>query len=213
MKRNHRIIVILIAAGAALACVPTLPQQAAPPAIPTFDPNSINTSIVLTANVASTYTALVPTATPTSTVFRLPTQTPPASPTSTFLFLLPTITARPTKATPGSSNEKYACQVLSQDPPNQSAVLPKNSFTVTWEVYNIGTQTWFDTDSDYRYSSGERMHELAVYDLENSVPPGNTVNLSAKMTAPNQAGTYKTTWRIHIGKTEFCPMSLTIVVN
>jgi len=210
MRRNQRIFTILVMAGVMLACLPTLPQAA--PAIPTFDPNSINTSIVLTADAAFTQTALVlpPTETPTAIP---PTESPTASPSPTFLFLLPTITVPPTKATPGSSNERYACQVLSQDPPNESAVLPKNSFTVTWEVYNIGTDAWFENNTDYFFSSGERMHNTAGYDFEETVPSGGTVKLSAKMTAPNASGTYKTIWRIRVGKNEFCPMNLTIVVN
>jgi len=212
MRRTNRIILILIAAGIMRACLPTLPQQA-PPAIPTFDPGSINTSIVLTADAALTYTALVPTPTPTSTVFHVPTQTPPSSPTATFLFLLPTITIQPTKATPGSSNERYACQVLSQDPANDSPFTAKSSFTATWEVYNIGTDTWFENNTDYGYSSGARIHNQSLYDFEESVVPGSSIKLSVEMTAPNESGTFKTVWRIRIGKNEFCPMILTIVVN
>lgn len=212
MKRNQQIIAILAMAGVMLACLPTLPQAAAPAEIPTFDPNSINTLIVLTADAASTQTALVlpPSETPTPI---LPTDTPTESATPTFLFLMPTITIPVTKASPGVSNEKYACQVISQEPPNESIIPPKNSFTTTWEVYNIGTEAWFESDTDYRYSSGERLHDTSAYDFDETVPPGGTIKLSTKMTAPNESGTYKTVWRIRVGKNEFCAMTQTIVVK
>lgn len=82
----------------ALACViPGLAPSAAP--LPTFDPNSVGTSIAETAAVARTQTAQkVPTATRTPT----PTYTPSITPTftPTFIFMLPTLTPIPTFTVP-----------------------------------------------------------------------------------------------------------------
>jgi len=210
MRRNKRILWILAAAGLIFACVP-ISQPASVP-IPTFDPNSIGTLIVLTADAAATQTALLLPPSPTVTAIP-PTETQTESPTPTFLFLLPTLTAAPTKATPGSSNEQFDCQVISQDPADNTAMEGNKPFITTWEVNNIGSGTWSSTDTDYHFSSGARLHEAAVYDLPDSVPPASTIKLKVNMKAPNEAGTYKTIWRIRIGKIEFCPMNLTIVVN
>lgn len=211
IRRNPRIFFFLAITAIMLACAPTFAPASAP--IPTFDPNSINTVIALTAEAAAAQTALAlpPTLTPTAT--SLPANTPTVTPTPTFIFLLPTITVFPTLVTPGSSGAQYECQVLSQDPPNDSTFARRAVFEMTWQVANIGRNAWFASDTDYRYSGGERMHKTSIYDLESSVLPGGTIDLTVSMRAPAEPGTYKTAWQISVGKNRFCPLKLTIIVN
>lgn len=80
-----------------LACA--LPAVQAPVPLPTFDPNSIETSIVQTAAVAQTLTAQ---SLPTATLTPRPTNTPTITPTftPTFIFMLPTLTPIPTFTLP-----------------------------------------------------------------------------------------------------------------
>lgn len=80
-----------------LACA--LPGAPALAPLPTYDPNSIGTSIALTAAVAQTQTALKR---PTATFTPKPTYTPSITPTftPTFLFFLPTFTPIPTYTVP-----------------------------------------------------------------------------------------------------------------
>lgn len=211
IRRNNRAIVVLVITAMMLACVPTLAPASAP--IPTFDPNSINTLIALTAGAAATQTALRLPPTLTSTSTPLPANTPTDTPTPTFVFLLPTITVLPTLVTPGSSGAQYECQLLSQNPHNDSAFSRGAAFDMNWQVANIGRVAWFSSDTDYRYSSGARIHKASIYDLASSVLPGGTIDLTVKMKAPAEPGTYKTEWRISVGKNWFCPLKLTIIVN
>lgn len=211
IRRNIRIVSILVITAIMLACVPTLLPAPAP--IPTFDPNSINTVIALTAGAAATQTALMlpPTFTPTAT--SLPTNTPTETASPTFIFILPTITVLPTMVTPGSSGEQFDCQIISRNPANDSVIAPGAAFEVIWQIANIGKKTWFSSDVDYRFSSGAKLHKQSIYDLESSVMPGTTVDIKVNMKAPNEPGTYTTNWKINIGKDSFCPMDLTILVK
>lgn len=198
-----------------LACAPTLLPASAP--VPTFDPNSINTAIVLTSDAAATQTALMmpPTLTPTVTLFPTNTQPPTESPTPTFIFILPTSTvpsSTPTLDT-SASGSKYACRVDSQTPVDNTAFAPGVSFDAHWLVTNIGTDAWDSNSADYRYSNGDKIHKNAIYDLNKSVSPGRQTEIVVDMKAPDSSGTYTTTWKINIGKNKFCTMNLTIVVN
>ena len=193
-----------------LACVPSLTPVAP---IPTFDSNAALTAIVQTSNAAATQTQLFapPTLTPTVTATRTPFPTETASPT--FIFILPTITFIPTKIQPGSSGLQLECQVISQSPANNSVIAPSTTFTAKWTITNVGTYSWPSDNSDYHYVSGAKIHLQSIYDFENSVPSGKTTELTASMKAPAASGSYSTSWRITIGKEQFCPLNLTIIVG
>jgi len=211
IRRNYKAFLVAIIIVMMFACMPIFAPTSAP--MPTFDPNSINTLIALTANAAATQTALMlpPTLTPTATP--LPTNTPTETPTPTFVFILPTLVIPPTMAVPGSSGLQYECQIISQDPLNGSTISPGAAFDMNWKVANIGKKAWFSSDTDYRYTSGDKLYKTSIYDLESSVLPGGMIDLTIKMKAPAAPGTYKTEWKIMVGKNWFCPLKLTINVN
>jgi hypothetical protein len=214
-RRNNRIFPFLIVTALVLACAPTLVPASAP--APTFDPNSINTAIALTAEVAATQTALMipPTLSPTVTMF--PTKTPPASetPTPTFLFILPTWTVATSTPTLDASGNgaKFVCRVDSQTPADKTVFAQGANFDARWVVTNIGSEAWDSSSADYRYSNGDKIHKAAIYDMNLSVPAGRQTEIAVAMKAPGSPGTYTTTWKINIGKNIFCPMSVTIIVN
>lgn len=213
MSRVIRMLYGILALLVILACAPVFAPTSAP--VPTFDPNSINTVIALTANSAATRTAqmLSPTLTPTVTLIPANIYTPTGTPTVTFIFLLPTFTLTPTQIQPGSSGEQYECQVISQTPAENSTMPKGLPFEARWQVANIGTDVWDSDSADYRYSSGDKIHLTAVYDLNQSVSPGESTDIVVKMQAPTEPDTYSTRWKINIGKTQFCTMKLTIIVN
>lgn len=212
IRRNHKILSLLAVTVVMLACVtPSLAPASTP--IPTFDPNSLNTAIVQTADAAATQTALMLPPTFTATPTPRSTHTPTGTPTATFYFVLATITSPPTQIPFGSSGLEHECQILSQTPENNSAMFRMATFEARWLVANIGTVGWDTATADYRYYKGDDLHLQPIYDFESSVPPGGTIELVASMQAPSVSGTYSTSWRIGIGKSRFCPMDLTIVVN
>lgn len=211
LKQNQRTLALSLAIIILLACAPlATPIIATPP--PTFDLLSVNTSIAQTAGAAATQTfVLLPTLTSTPTLTVAPTETPSSTPT--FIFILPTWTVPPPTSTLDVSSERYACQVMSQTPANESGFIAGVVFQTRWEVGNIGKEIWDANSSDIRYSSGAKLHRTAVFDLETSIPPGGRLEILVDMRAPMETGAYTTTWRIKVGKTEFCPMKLKIVVQ
>lgn len=215
IQRRPRTILIATVMIVMLACVPTLPSlEPASAPLPTFDPNSALTAIVQTARAAATQTALMapPTFTATVTPTRTPTETPTSTPT--FLFLPPpTNTVRPTMISIGSSGLEFECQIISQDPPNDSLIAKSATFEARWSVANVGKGTWDGNNTDYRYDSGRKMHLQSIYDLPATITPGVIIDLKVSMKAPSEPGIYTTVWKINMGNKSFCPMNLTINVQ
>ena len=212
-RTQNKMIVLILAAAIVLACVPT--SASVPTPIPTFDPNSINTVIAQTAGAAATQTARMLTPTFTPTVTSIPAQIliTTEMPTVTFVFFLPTLTPTIVPIQPGSSGERYECQIFSQTPAENSAMGKGQTFETRWLVANVGTDVWDKNSMDYRYVSGDKIHLAAAYDLDQSVSPGESTEIVVQMRAPTYSGTFSTRWRINIGNTQFCTMKLTIVVN
>lgn len=197
-----------------VACIPL-----AGTAIPTMDPHQIEQSIAQTSNAARTQTArAVPTSTGTATVTpTLNTHTPSPTSTSTVIFQLPsptpTITATFALGGGGTSEDAFACEVLSVNPVSGTSFRSRASFDVTWRVRNIGERKWNEDVVKYVYESGDRLHTAATYVLESDVSPGDTLTAVVEMQAPEDPGVYSTTWSLQRADNSFCPMFLTISVN
>ncbi|HZM21397.1 MAG TPA: NBR1-Ig-like domain-containing protein [Anaerolineales bacterium] len=209
----------LLVLGMVLACVPSLPTPMPPP-----DPGAINTFIAQTVNAASSQTAAAmptSTSTPTSTPTPRNTDTPTPTFTSTVIFILftptplviPTFTVISSGGGGGSSSDNYACQVLSVSPANGTTFGPRADFDAVWRVKNIGQKAWDRTSVDYRYTSGDKIHKVEIYDLSANVPRNGTTDVIVDMVAPRNAGTYSTTWNLYVGSKSFCNMTLRIVVR
>ncbi len=215
IRRNTRLFSLVALTVFTLACV--IPSFAPTPApLPTFDPNSLYTAIVETANAAATQTALKlpPTYTPTPTLVPTKTPTITPTPTATIYFVIATITSPPTQAPLGSSDLPYECQILSQTPQNNAVIAKSSVFEARWLVANIGKSGWDSNNADYHYTGGTRLHQGGIVrDLEVSVSPGNTIELVVSMQSPAEAGTYATSWKLNVGKNEFCPLNLSIIVE
>jgi hypothetical protein len=209
--RASRVVVVSLIFVLGLACAPSLVPAAS---APTFDPASIDTLIVETANAAATQTALIASSTPPPTETPLPSMTPSmtASPTATFVFILFTPTVPSDTPEPQMSSEKFSCQVLSKNPQDDSHVAPNSNFDMVWTVMNNGTDMWDANSTDYRFRSGAKLHKASAFDLPASIGSGSQVQLTVPMKSPQGGGTYSTTWIIKSGQTEFCRMGLTIIV-
>jgi hypothetical protein len=68
-------------------------------------------------------------------------------------------------------------------------------FTKTWRIQNTGTCTW-DEDYSVVFSSGDNLANKSSFDLPEDVAPGETVNISIAMEAPDKNGTFKSSWVI-----------------
>jgi len=214
VRKNYRTLIIFLAIMLMLACAPVF----VPAAPPTLDPNSINTVIAQTAGAAATQTAVLQPPKSTFTFTPLPSRTPSEVPSSTptFIFILPTNTvptSTPTLEPTSSGGGTGSCEVVSQDPEDNTEFSPGEDFDAFWNVRNTGNSTWDANSIDYRYISGAKIHQQAVYDLPNNVAAGRRINLGVDMTAPDESGTYTTRWQVRMGNTTLCTMRLTIIVN
>ena len=213
-----KVILWLAVVGMVLACVPSLATP-----LPPVDANAVNTFIAQTVNAASTQTsAALPTSTQTATYTPTPrnTDTPTPTSTATVIFILstPTPLVIPTFTVVslgggGSSSDNFACQVLSVSPANGSTFGSRADFDAVWRVRNNGQRSWDRSEIDYRYTSGDKIHKVEVYDLSGNVPRNGTTDIVVDMVAPRNAGTYSTTWNLYRGARSFCTMTLRIVVQ
>ena len=118
---------------------------------------------------------------------------------------IPTIAARPLPmatvlptavvATPTSGkcthNMTYVADVTVPDGQQFS---PGSYFTKTWRIKNSGTCTW-TTNYTFDFVSGNQMNGWRQ-PLPKTVYPGDTVDISINMTAPNTPGSYQGNWQL-----------------
>ena len=154
--------------------------------------------------------SIVPTFTPSFTPFPSKTPTQAPSPTETFRFVFPTATKTLAAVTPTAG---YGCTLLSQSPSDGTVIGGKDDFTARWTVRNTGSKGWNVNTVDFVYLSGGKLSKLKVADLPASVATGNKITLTISMSAPNTSGTHKTVWTLQTGKTQFCRLTLSIVVK
>lgn len=145
------------------------------------DPNAVFTAAAQTASVQLTQAAerSQKTATPAPSVF-LPTLTP--TPLTILL-------------TPTSDNCDKAKFISDVTIPDGTAFAPGESFTKTWRVQNIGDCTW---TADYAlvFDAGEQMSGASPQLLMGSIGPGDKVDISVDLVAPNTTGNYVGNWQI-----------------
>ncbi len=106
--------------------------------------------------------------------------------------LVPTL-ALPTGASAATCN--WAQFVSDVTVPDGTKFAPGATFKKTWRLKNIGTCTW-TTGYALVFDSGERMGAPATVNIPSNVAPGQTVDLSVDMTAPNNAGRYIGYWKL-----------------
>ncbi len=77
-------------------------------------------------------------------------------------------------------------------------VAPGVVFTMAWTLQNTGTCTW---DSSYKmyFDSGEQITQTDVFPIMPAgtlIPPGGSVSVRIPMSAPAEAGTYESVFRL-----------------
>ena len=126
---------------------------------------------------------------PSATATLAPTNTP-LPPTATEK-PAPTATPRPT-ATPLPCN--LASFVKDVNVPDGTTFAPGAAFTKSWRLRNAGSCTW---DSGYRlvFFKGQDMDGTTTR-LPKVVEPGETVDVSVNLVAPDATGTYQGYWML-----------------
>jgi hypothetical protein len=119
--------------------------------------------------------------------------------TSMLLLIALVLSFVPAAALPSSAAAAQTCTDRAQfiadvTVPDGTRYDPGATFKKTWRLKNIGTCTW-TTSYSLVFDSGERMGAPASVTFPASVGPGQTVDLTVDMTAPNAAGHYIGYWR------------------
>jgi hypothetical protein len=149
------------------------------PLIGSAQSSTPDTAATVQAMVSMTTVALTQTA---------PTQTP-VPPTATAV--LPTNTPAPTAV----SYCDWVSFVKDVTVPDGASFEPGETFTKTWRLKNRGTCAW---TSDYMlvYTGGNQMGGTSAVRLPGYVAPGQTVDVSVTLTAPDTAGKYTGYWTL-----------------
>jgi hypothetical protein len=164
-----------------------------------------NTSQTPTLNVTQAYQtvearltqaiALTPatSVSPSATQGQMTTQTPPP----------PTAQPSPTPTQPGATSTTSTTPCDQAAPgipidvtiPDGTEMQPGQAFTKIWRLQNVGTCTW---TKDYAlvWFSGDKMGAPSSVPLNGNISPGQTVDLSVDMVAPEKPGTYRGNWKL-----------------
>ncbi|HEB64308.1 MAG TPA: hypothetical protein ENJ02_02045 [Chloroflexi bacterium] len=173
----------------------TLLSPAPPTAEPTLNATQVYQTVQakLTEAIALTQSRL-PTATPAPSDTPVPpppqaTDTPSALPAATDTPSAPTATptAPCDQAAPGTPIDVTI--------PDDTEMYPGQVFVKTWRLVNAGTCPW-TTDYKAVWFSGEQMGAPAEVALPSGVAPGESVDISVEMTAPQEPGTYQSNWKL-----------------
>lgn len=78
--------------------------------------------------------------------------------------------------------------------PDDTVISAGAPFTKTWNLLNSGTCTW--ENYSLVFAEGEQMAGSNTFPIFIVVPPGQTIDLSVFMTAPEVNGTYRSDWQL-----------------
>jgi hypothetical protein len=197
-NKTIRIAIVLILGAFVLgACGP-----AAEKATPT--PTQLSVAEISTAaaqTVIAQLTQSAPTITPTPLFTNTPLTTATATPTR--------LTA--TQAIPTSASCASYTFVSDVTIPDGTQMPANTTFTKTWRVKNSGTCAW-TTNFKLIFSFGEAMGGQTVA-LANSVPTGQTADISVNLTVPSKTGKLTGAWTLVDDKGQHFGAILTVVIN
>lgn len=158
--------------------------------------NQVGTSVALTTEAQYT-------ATPTATLFTLPTLTP-------FEILPPTSIPSGGGGSGGGVPAKtnYSCDVIRVRPYAYAKFNRGQGFDVKMTVVNNGTQAWYQ-GFDYTYAGGTVMTTTTRIELP-SMEPGDQYEMVLEGTAPSEYGQHTMAWKV---EGQICFGYITIVVK
>ena len=102
-----------------------------------------------------------------------------------------TIAASSTQPPAGCDRAQFISDVTV---PDGTTFAPGATFNKTWRLKNVGTCTW-STSYTLVFDSGEKMGGPDSVNMPKSVAPGQTVDVTVSLKAPNAAGTFRGYWK------------------
>jgi hypothetical protein len=217
-QNTQRILFTLTALTLVLsACAPAATQ------VPTQDPAALQEQInqAVEATMAAQnqqateqQALIIPSNTP------LPTQTEAVPPTLEVPTATPFVIVPPTNTVVSSGGgggggggvtvkPELACNVINQQPLDNSVWKKNKEFDINWTLVNTGTKTW-PAGWDLKYYSGPQMTNVTFVELP-QVKPGESYKVILDAAAPNQVGFQVMTWSLEGGN--FCFPYIAIIVE
>lgn len=171
MKRPLSLLSLLLAASLLLGACGTADNQAA-----------IATAVALTVQAQATPTPDVPASDSTPNPEALPTLTPAFTPTASMT------AAR-------SYEHCMSASLISENPPDDTIFKPGDKFLKTWHIKNTSSCTW---DQSYKivFWNGDLLGGSYNYNFPQTLPPGQSADVSLWLAAPEAAGAYKGEWKL-----------------
>ena len=173
----------------------SLPGNDGDPVATSVAETMIAKSIEETVIAANNVSEVTVTSLPTSEPSLVPTET--QLPTST---TIPTATIIPSTNTPiptatSSTPCNLAGFISDVTVPDGTEFAGGSAFTKTWRLKNLGTCAW-TTSYKMVFSHGDQMSGAGEVPLPITVPPGQTIDLSINLKAPDAAGTYRGNYKL-----------------
>jgi hypothetical protein len=191
MSNNKRLLWVVIGLAVVIivliVVVVIMTRNGATEELPTatsIDPNEVITAAALTAAANMTQTAAITPPSPSPTEVPTGTLTPTSPATNT-----PSIS--PTPGTGGDRAEFVADVTV----PDGSKFTPGEDFTKVWRVQNVGSTTW-TTAYGIAFFGGDQMGGPDSLPLSGSVAPGQTVDISVDLVAPDDEEEYIGYWML-----------------
>lgn len=103
-------------------------------------------------------------------------------------------TAAAVSSTPSQGGCLNSQLVSDGDVVSGAKMNPGEKFTKTWEIKNTGTCEWAD-DFKFVFVGGELFGSDSTK-IRKTVGAGGSIQISLQMTAPNEKGTYSTSWQL-----------------
>ncbi len=112
-------------------------------------------------------------------------------------------------ATPDATVCRDAAKYISDDGTDGTTYAPNTAFTKTWTVKNTGTCTWDSRYLVYQISGAFMTQQPGYWFVppENTVEPGQTVDIHVGMTSPPMKGNYKSYWSLKNEDGEIIPIA------
>jgi hypothetical protein len=158
---------------------------------PATNVNSVYTQAAQTVAMRLTLEAgVAAVATLTQEVLVTPTFTPTTPPLTPTTAVIPTDTPKPPTITPTPVPCDAAEFVSDVTVKDGTVFSPGAEFVKTWRLRNIGSCTW-NRDYELLFYKGDQMSEARAFDLPKIVGPGDRVDISVDLVAPDEAGIYR----------------------
>jgi hypothetical protein len=186
-------------------------RQAPTESSPTTQPQAVLTAAAQTAEAQLTELA-EPTVTATLTSTPAVTLVP-LTPSPTLGDTLPAATETiPAGTVPAATSGDLAEYWADVTVPDGTNFGPGESFTKTWRILNSGTTTW-TTDYSLAFLGGDQMSAAASTALTTGVAPGDTVDISVSMVAPDASGNYQGFWKMQNATGAFFEFAVFVEIN